>query len=324
MNGEAMGKILLFGEHAAVYGRPAVGLGLPWRLEARFTGTRAGDEAGLASVRLRDACQRIGVMTPPESTLEVRSGIPPGVGLGSSAALCVALARAVGAEDSCDLWDVAHRAEHAFHGSPSGIDTGLAILGGVQRFMWASVDGVPMAKPVVAQGLFLVVGYVPRVGGTAVHVAAVQRRMQVGDGAVSSAIDRLGQISLEACALLATDSSDRVDLLGSLADEADALLSSLGVGSSVLAEILSVARFAGATGGKISGGGGGGAFLSFVPDQEIGSKVLSSVAEHLPAGQSAAALLCVSTGGAEVLATYGWPNSMVRRITLLDDVACPA
>ena len=182
MTGEAGGKLLLFGEHAAVYGRPAAGLGVPWKLRLRFVPAREGDRAGPASEHLRDACRRIGVDAPPAGALEVHSQIPLGVGLGSSAALCVALARAVGDAAAAwrGLWDAAHRAEHAFHGSPSGIDTGLALLGGVHRFTPRCPGGVPSAQPIAAQPIHVVAGLVPRRGDTAAHVASVRQRMEAG------------------------------------------------------------------------------------------------------------------------------------------------
>ena len=262
MTGEAGGKLLLFGEHAAVYGRPAVGLGVPWRLQLGFAPAREGDEAEQSAERLRDACHRIGVDSPPAGALEVRSEIPFGVGLGSSAALCVALARAVGDSEAARsgraLWEVAHRAEHAFHGSPSGIDTGLALLGGLQRFTPVGPGSLPAAQEIAVRELSLVAGFVPRRGDTAAHVAAVRRRMQAGDDAVRSAIDRLGAVVEPACRLLAASAADRAVRLGALADEADELLASIGVGSPAVIELLAAARCAGATGGKISGGGGGG------------------------------------------------------------------
>ena len=322
MTGEAHGKLLLFGEHAAVYGRPAVGLGLPWRLRLRFLPARDGDETGTAAERLRDAWRRIGADAPLAGALEVRSDIPFGVGLGSSAALCVALARAgrgaAAAPGERELWGVAHRAEHAFHGSPSGIDTGLALLGGVQRFAPAGSGNVPAARPVAAQRIHLVTGFVPRHGDTAAHVAAVRQRMQARDVAVRAAIDRLGAIVEPACRLLGAPDADRAARLGALADEADALLNGIGVGSPVVAELLAAARAAGATGGKISGGGGGGAFVAIVPDRATGMGVLDAVTERLPAGDgSAAALLAVDENGAALLGDREWPAPVARRVRMI-------
>lgn len=321
MTGQAAGKLLLFGEHAAVYGRPAVGLGVPWSLRLRFVPAREGDETGTAAERLRDACRRIGIGAPPAGALEVRSEIPFGVGLGSSAALCVALARAVGgaaaASGERELWDRAHRAEHAFHGSPSGIDTGLALLGGVQRFMPAGPGSVPAAQPIAVHRIHLVAGFVPRRGDTASHVAAVRERMQAGDTEIRAAIDRLGAIVEPACRLLGAPAADRAVRLGALADEAGALLNGIGVGSPVVAELLAAARAAGATGGKISGGGGGGAFVAFVPDSATGMAVLAAVAARLPAGAgSAVALLALERGGAAMLAGREWPAPVTRRVRL--------
>ena len=321
MTGQATGKLLLFGEHAAVYGRPAVGLGVPWSLRLRFVPARAGDETGAAAERLRDACRRIGIDAPPAGALEVRSEIPFGVGLGSSAALCVALARAVGgaaASGERELWDSAHRAEHAFHGSPSGIDTGLALLGGVQRFMPSGPGSVPSAQPIAVQRIHLVAGFVPRRGDTAAHVAAVRQRMQAGDAEVRAAIGRLGAIVEPACRLLGASVADRAVRLGTLADEAGALLNDIGVGSPVVADLLAAARAAGATGGKISGGGGGGAFVAFVPDSATGVAVLDAVASRLPAGAgSAVALLALGPGGAAVLACREWPAPVTRRARVI-------
>lgn len=341
MTGAAGGKLLLFGEHAAVYGRPAVGVGVPWRLQLRFAAARAGDEPADESAdqspasaeRLRDACRRIGAGAPPAGALEVRSEIPLGVGLGSSAALCVALARAVAlapvaggradARGERSLWSIAHRAEHAFHGSPSGIDTGLALLGGVRRFTLPAPGRLPAAHAIAVQGLYLIAGFVPRRGDTAAHVAAVRRRMRAGDDAVRSAIDRLGAIVAPACQLLAASAADRAVRLGALADEADELLAGIGVGSPAVAGVLAAARSAGATGGKISGGGGGGAFVAFVPDRGAGLAALDAVGESLPAGESlpggagaAAALLAVEPAGVTVLADRCWPAPFVRRIAL--------
>ena len=107
--------------------------------------------------------------------------------------------------------------------------------------------------------------------------------------------------------------------LGGLADEADALLTGIGVGSPVVAELLAAARLAGATGGKISGGGGGGAFVAFVPDRATGLSVLDAVSARLPAGTGSAALLGLDAGGATLLAERRWPAPFTRRVRLVPD-----
>ncbi len=321
--GIAAGKLLLFGEHSAVYGSSAVGLGVPWRLKVRFTKILKGDEGGAVAERLRDAYRRIAIPfhPSPEGSLEVRSAIPCGVGLGSSAALCVALSRAVGVQghETTRLYRAAHRAEHAFHGSPSGVDTGLSILGGVQKFTRSESHEIPVAEQISVSDLFLVVGYVPREGDTAAHVAAVRRRINAGESIVRSAIDRLGKIAQDACILLEVNDFSRASKLGFLADDAHDLLTIIGVGSATVSELLEIARFAGATGGKISGGGGGGAFLAFVPDRETGLEVLNSIAKRLPLEGSAVGLLHVGMNEVTVVAESKWPDVVIRRISLLDD-----
>lgn len=325
MTGEAGGKLLLFGEHAAVYGRPAVGIGLPWRLRLRFTAPRPGGEPHAEAERLRAAWRRIGPGALPGGTAEVRSEIPFGVGLGSSAALCAALARAASPDGGArSLWGAAHRAEHAFHGSPSGIDTGLALLGGAQRFTPPAPGQLPAAQAIAVRGFHLIAGFVPRRGDTAALVAAVRRRLQAGDATVRSAIDRLGAIVAPACDALSAPAADRAVRLGALADEADALLTGIGVGSPAVAGALAVARSAGATGGKISGGGGGGAFVAFAPDRLAGMAVLNAVGESLLGGAgtgAAAALLAVEPAGVTVLADRAWPAPAETRIALAGDPA---
>ncbi len=324
MTGDAGGKLLLFGEHAAVYGRPAVGIGLPWRLRLRLAPLSPGDQSHAEAPRLRAAWRRIGAGALPGGTAAVRSEIPFGVGLGSSAALCAALARAAFPDGGdLSLWRAAHRAEHAFHGSPSGIDTGLALLGGVQRFTPPAPGQLPAAQAIAVPRLHLIAGFVPRRGDTAALVAAVRRRRQAGDVAVRTAIDRLGEIVAPACEALAApaaSAADRAVRLGALADEADALLTGIGVGSPAVAGALAVARSAGATGGKISGGGGGGAFVAFAPDRLAGMAVLSAVGESLLFG-AAAALLAVEPAGVTVLAARGWPAPAETRIALAGDPA---
>ncbi|HEX7587116.1 MAG TPA: mevalonate kinase, partial [Anaerolineae bacterium] len=140
----APGKIILFGEHAVVYARPALAVPV---LQVRAQATiepRAGpveiDAADMGQqYALHDAppedpiatmiertCARLGV-TPQDFVIRIRSTIPVARGLGSGAAVSVAVGRAVakflGHElPREELSALAFEVEKLHHGTPSGID----------------------------------------------------------------------------------------------------------------------------------------------------------------------------------------------------------
>ena len=101
LTGQASGKLLLFGEHAAVYGQPALGISLPWTAELRITPLAAAGAAGAAGQpRSLEPLPPLpaplaGMLAdlPHAAVIEIRSQIPIGLGFGSSAALCVAAER---------------------------------------------------------------------------------------------------------------------------------------------------------------------------------------------------------------------------------------
>ena len=111
----APGKIILIGEHAVVYGRPAIAAPV-WGLQAtatildappgtgclisapdvdlHFSLAEVGDEQPLALV-LRLALRRIGMTHIPDWQVKLHSELPIAGGLGSGAALSAALVRAI-------------------------------------------------------------------------------------------------------------------------------------------------------------------------------------------------------------------------------------
>lgn len=129
------GKFVLCGEHAVLRGFPALALPHPrFRLRLR-TSNAATLEVQPPS--LRDAVRgvfeqaaQIDLKVPSGSRVEIDSDIPVAAGLGSSAALCVALSASLDPSLLQDVrrWnEVATRLEDRFHGTSSGMDIAVCV-----------------------------------------------------------------------------------------------------------------------------------------------------------------------------------------------------
>jgi len=290
--GRARGKLLLFGEHAAVYGHPAVGVSLPDETVVALDGS--GDpDWGLDSMAaedrepVRDALVRVEEKVPRlaengRCSVSVRGSVARRAGFGSSAALCGALSRAAllrAGEDGADLprvWEVAHHAERRFHGTPSGVDTGLALLGGTVIFR-PRPPALPAYQVIPAAGVSLVVAAVRRDEACADLVRGLAVRMKAGDRTVTDAISALGELSGFACSVLRGGGPGAPRYMGMLADAAMRRLSAVGLGTPELDLLLEAARRAGALGAKLSGAGGGGAFYAVAPDAEAAAVIAGRI-----------------------------------------------
>lgn len=274
----ACGKIILLGEHAVVHGQPALAAGLPdaLSLHARELADRR------APIRLSIDAWDLAITLDGDSDhpvaracIEVLSHcdgpltgwaidgvatIPARAGLGSSAALTVALARLALGNDAAhdDIVQASLAGERIFHGTPSGIDTEVAARGGVLRY----VRGEPAEAIALTRALPLVVvpSGVPR--STADQVHKVHRAVDRWPMLARPMIELVGRL-----VDLGQDAMIKGDLtrLGELADLDHALLTGLGVSSWILDELCYVARGAGALGAKLTGAGGGGCILALPP-----------------------------------------------------------
>jgi mevalonate kinase len=278
--GVGRAKLLLFGEHAAVYGFPSIGLGLPASIEIRVSSSREkgwrfpdlSEEEGL---RFGDFLARASGILPAIAggggEIRISSTIPRALGFGSSAALCVALAQSFAAEGSppAEIWSIAHRAEAYFHGKASGVDTGMSLFGGLRSFR-SSARGLPETRLLRGIPLHLVVGAVPRRDSTAALVAELYTQIGSGDKGPGALVEELGGIADRAIALIegtGAEYSDSMAGLGALLGAAHERLGQLGLGDAGIDRLISAGLETGAAGGKQSGAGSGGAFFLAYPSE---------------------------------------------------------
>lgn len=271
-------KAILLGEHAVVYGIPAIAVGLKngARAEARQAdratirvGTRqatSGDGSELS--RAFDALlQTLGA---PPCSVTVEVDIPTGVGLGASASIGVATARAVieateaGAAAAADprkrLYEAAMSWERVFHGNPSGIDAWGAAFGGC--FSFVRGGGVHSLK--VAVPLTLAVAVAGPAASTREMVEGLARLRDRKPELAEKSFR--GIESLVKNAVLCIEAGDCVGL-GKLMDLNQMLLAGLFLSTDELERACDLARGAGALGAKLTGSGGGGCVVALA-DQD--------------------------------------------------------
>lgn len=326
--GIGRGKLLLFGEHAAVYGHPA--LGLATADYTRVTASAVELESSTAGVitvgntkipiimrGVEDAYINV-LCTAVERTIEtarisfreleafspglqltIESTIPTASGFGSSAALCVALAQELAASRSTgftETWQIANHVERIFHGTPSGIDTGLSLSNGLQA-LYPSPPALPAIQQVSSGSFALVYGGVARAGDTRSLVAHVRQGMEASRSETVAAIDALGAIARTAVSVCATDAP--AAQLGSLCSEAQDHLRSLALSTDVLEQRLEAARRAGALGGKLSGAGGGGAWFAVYETPDAAREGFLHMRHEMPESERSL-LRVLAVSGSEV------------------------
>jgi len=289
----APGKVYLFGEHAVVYGEPAVPCAIERR--ARVTVERRdddrirvdaddlsldgftvtyGDDPGDADVdvpgdlvaaatgyvdgaveQARDAAD----VPDAGFNVTIESDIPLGAGLGSSAAVVVAGIDAATRElgvtlDREELADRAYQVEHGVQeGQASRADTFCSAMGGAVR-----VEGDDCTRIEDPPDLPFVIGYDGGAGNTGELVAGVRALRDRYDFARDT-VDAIGDLVREGERAL--DAGD-VEKLGELMGFNHGLLAALGVSSRSLEAMVWAARDAGATGAKLTGAGGGGCIVA--------------------------------------------------------------
>ena len=296
----APGKIILFGEHAVVYGRPA--LAVPVTQVHADVEILDSDSAGIwidaLDVDLHTELNALPSDHPvasvihnflflsrispfPNLNIKISSTIPVASGLGSGAAVTVALTRALSSHLNHEMNEeeinaFAYEIEKLYHGTPSGIDNTVVTYSKPVYF----VKGQPIEVFKVGRPFTIVIGDTGISAPTKESVADVRQLWMKNTKRFEVIFDEIADISFSARRVI---EEGWIEMLGTLMDENHALLQELTVSSPELDELVLAGRSAGAAGAKLSGGGRGGNMIALIEDnraQNIANALLSAGAKR--------------------------------------------
>lgn len=283
----APAKIILFGEHAVVYGQPAIAVPVN-QLRARASILPAvkappgqihiqaadiGLEAELQElpedhplrILLHNVVQVLDIQHIPACRIRMTTTIPIAAGMGSGAAASVALIRAWSSFLGEPLGDdrvneLAYEIEKIYHGTPSGIDNTVITY---NRPVYYIRDyPIQVFQPGRTFHLLIADSGLP--ARTAITVGNVRQAWLAQPQLYEQRFRAIGDVVRSAKEALETG---RLTEVGDLMDRNQELLSSLNVSSPDLDRLIQSARQAGALGAKLTGGGGGGNMIALVePD----------------------------------------------------------
>jgi len=284
ISASAPGKIILFGEHAVVYGHPAIAAPVTQvkakaivtanpmappgyvRIQAPNIGLETDVNELPAdhplAITMGEVVRFLGVRHIPACTIRITSSIPVAAGLGSGAAVSVALIRAVSAFlgkplDDESVSSLAFQVEKTYHGTPSGIDNTVITYGQPIYF----VRGQPVVRLPVSEPFIVVIGDTGVSCPTSVTVGDVAQAWRTDPERIDQEFDQIARITDAARQVIERGKTEQ---LGPLMATNHQHLQKLGVSSPELDRLVEAAQRAGALGAKLSGGGRGGNMIALV------------------------------------------------------------
>jgi mevalonate kinase len=280
----APGKVILFGEHAVVYGRPAIavpvtqvralarvepaarGAGLTFvavNLERRYALAEARRDDPLAEI-VRRVLVHLKRTRAPDAVVTLDSSIPIAGGMGSGAACSTAIARALSAYlnrgrplDDDTINDLVYQVEKLHHGTPSGIDNTVIAYNRLVYFKRGELIQTfnvpaPFQLAVADTGIR---------SPTKIAVGDVRKAWEAEPARYERLFDSIGTLAHDARLAL---EEGAVDKLGWLMHTNHVLLRQIGVSCPELDALAEAAEAAGSAGAKLSGGGRGGNLIALV------------------------------------------------------------
>lgn len=217
----------------------------------------------------------------PNLEIKIASTIPVASGLGSGAAVTVALLRALSSHLDHPMTDeevnaFAYEIEKLHHGTPSGIDNTVVTYVKPVYF----VKGQPIETLQVGKPFTIVIGDTGLPAPTKDSVGDVRKLWEADKEKWEGVFDKVGEIAKKAREAI---ESGEWKVLGELMDQNHALLQEMTVSSPELDRLVSAARNAGALGAKLSGGGRGGNMIALVEPEKaeaVASALISAGAKR--------------------------------------------
>lgn len=306
----APGKIILLGEHAVVYGQPAIAFPVTalrtrvtvgsseylrvtsaiWDRAYEIADTAVHADPVYSAISL--TAEKLGIPIPIRH-YTVESDLPAASGLGSGAALSAALGRAVAMAantviDPAALNEVVFEVERLYHGTPSGIDNTVVVYETPVYF----VRGQPIQLLQVDGEYTFVVADTGVRAPTRESVADVRALMATNPESATRAVSAIGELVTRSRHALATGDHEEIGRCMNMNHE---LLRQLTVSSPELDHLVQVALDAGARGAKLSGGGRGGNMIALV-DAEA-SSIVERALRHAGAVHTFVTVLRSGTAG---------------------------
>lgn len=283
----APAKTILFGEHSVVYGQPAIaipvnskkakvvispmiGIGEEKIIFSAPQINFEGDYSNLEpdhpfKVALDQVMQHLEINHYPACTIKITSSIPISSGLGSSAAISVALTRALFSfvgylPTPEEVSNLAYQIEVQYHGNPSGIDN--SVIAFEKPVYYQKSKTIEFLEPGRAFDIIIADSGIQ--GNTKQAVASVRTRWESDKPTYDQLFQEMGLIAKEARTTIQKGSPE---LLGKLMTANQGYLQTIGVSHPKLESLIDVSIKSGAFGAKLCGGGLGGNIV-VLSDQE--------------------------------------------------------
>lgn len=285
--GVSNAKIILIGEHSVVYGQPAIALPLTTvnvkitiqKIDAPETVIESSyyngslDTLPSSMVGFKNLIDFLMIKNNISDHFKfiINSDLPAERGMGSSAAVAIALIRAFynylnKPLPKTRLLNLANIAEKATHKNPSGLD---AATSASQEPIWLVRNQELKNIPINLDG-YLVICDSGVKGKTSEAISLVKERLIQHPDETQKLIENLGQLTFSTKDALATND---FETLGNNFNDAQKILAALGVSSPELDHLIKISLKNGSIGSKLTGGGKGGCFINLVKTKADAEKL---------------------------------------------------